>query len=74
MFNPQRKENVCDAYGGVLYQRDDDRPETVRFRLYTYYKETGPLIGYYYALGSLAEVDGEQPIAQVQDDLHPAMF
>jgi adenylate kinase len=73
VFNPPRKENVCATCGGELYQRDDDRPETVRFRLYTYYKETGPLIGYYYALGSLAEVDGEQPIVQVQADLRAAV-
>jgi adenylate kinase len=73
VFNPPAKENVCATCGGELYQRDDDRPETVRFRLYTYYKETGPLIGYYYALGSLVEVDGAQPIAQVQADLHAAV-
>jgi adenylate kinase len=69
IFNPPSVEGVCDACGGELYQRDDDNPETVRNRLYTYYKETSPLIGYYFAGGLLAEVDGEQAIEAVQADL-----
>jgi adenylate kinase len=73
MFKPSSTEGVCDACGGELYQRDDDSPATVRYRLYTYYKETGPLIGYYYAKDLLVEVDGEQPIAQVQADLRTSV-
>ena len=69
VFNPPRVEGLCDACGGALYQRDDDRPETVRHRLYTYYKETGPLIGYYYAKDLLAEIDGERGINEIQADL-----
>jgi adenylate kinase len=74
VFNPPKQDGVCDKCGhseggGELYQRDDDRPETVRHRLYTYYKETGPLIGYYFAKNLLAEVDGEQGIKEVQEDL-----
>ncbi|RME65764.1 MAG: adenylate kinase [Caldilineae bacterium] len=68
-FNPPRQEGVCDLDGGELYQRDDDKPETVRNRLYVYYKQTAPLIGYYYAKGLLAEVDGTQEIEQVQATL-----
>jgi adenylate kinase len=73
MFKSPRAEGVCDVCGGELYQRDDDRPTTVRHRLYTYYKETGPLIGYYYAKSLLAEVNGEQGIAEVQADLRAAV-
>jgi adenylate kinase len=78
VFNPPEVEGVCDKCGwsgedGELHQRDDDRPETVRRRLYTYYKETGPLIGYYFAKGLLVEVDGEQEIDQVQLDLEHAV-
>jgi adenylate kinase len=73
MFKPPQVEGVCEACGGELYQRDDDSPETVRHRLYTYYKETGPLIGYYYAKSLLAEVNGEQGIAEVQADLRAAV-
>jgi adenylate kinase len=72
-FKPPAVEGVCDACGGELYQRDDDSPETVRFRLYTYYKETSPLIGYYYAQALLVEVNGEQGIAEVQADLRAAV-
>ncbi|HDQ71568.1 MAG TPA: adenylate kinase [Chloroflexi bacterium] len=70
LFNPPRVEGVCDVCGGPLYQRDDDNPETVRNRLYTYYKETSPLIGYYCAKGVLREVDGERSIDDIQVDLH----
>jgi adenylate kinase len=69
VFNPPSVEGVCDDCGGELYQRDDDNPETVRNRLFTYYKETSPLIGYYFAKDLLAEVDGEQTIEAVQADL-----
>jgi adenylate kinase len=73
MFKPSSAEGVCDACGGELYQRDDDSPDTVQYRLYTYYKETGPLIGYYYAKDLLVEVNGEQAIAEVQADLRAAV-
>lgn len=67
-FNPPRGEN-CDSCGGELYQRDDDMPETVRNRLYVYYKQTSPLIGYYFAHGLLVEVDGEESIEATQEQL-----
>jgi adenylate kinase len=62
-------EGVCDKDGGELYQRDDDHEETVRNRLYVYYKQTAPLVGYFYAKGLLAVVDGAQSIDTVQADL-----
>jgi adenylate kinase len=68
-FDPPRVEGICDACGGELYQRDDDNLETVRNRLYTYFKETAPLIGYYFAKGLLTEVNGERAIEVVQADL-----
>lgn len=68
-FSPPRVEGVCDACGGELYQRDDDSPDTARNRLYTYYKETAPLIGYYFAKGMLVEINGEQSIEDVQAEL-----
>jgi adenylate kinase len=68
-FSPPVRPGVCDADGGELYQRDDDRPETVQKRLYVYYKQTGPLIGYYFAKGLLAEIDGTQSPEAVQDEL-----
>lgn len=71
--DPPRVEGVCDACGGELVQRDDDNPETVRNRLYTYYKETAPLIGYYFAKRLLIEIDGERSIEDVQADLRAAV-
>jgi adenylate kinase len=68
-FNPPKVAGKCDLDGGELYQRDDDKPETVRNRLYVYYKQTSPLVGYYFAKGLLAEVDGSQPIETVQTAL-----
>jgi adenylate kinase len=78
VFNPPKVDGVCDkcgqdGAGGELYQRDDDLPETVRHRLFTYYKETGPLIGYYFAKDLLVEIDGEQGIDEVQVDLSRAV-
>lgn len=64
-FNPPRVAGVCDLDGGELYQRADDQPDTVRNRLYVYYKQTSPLLGYYFAKGLLAQVDGSKPIEEV---------
>lgn len=64
-YNPPKAVGVCDKDGGELLQRDDDLEATVRNRLFVYYKQTAPLIGYYYAKGLLAEVDGMQPIEAV---------
>lgn len=68
-FNPPKKAGVCDLDGGELYQREDDKPETVRNRLYVYYKQTSPLIGYYFAKGLLVEIDGNRSIESVQSEL-----
>ena len=73
VFNPPEKEGVCDVCGGNLTQREDDNPETVQYRLYTYYKETAPLIGYYFAQDRLVEIDGEQSVAEVREDLLDAI-
>lgn len=68
-FNPPKQEGVCDLDQGELYQRADDKLETVRNRLFVYYKQTAPLIGYYYAKTLLVELDGAQPIEDVQSKL-----
>jgi adenylate kinase len=69
VFNPPLIEGVCDKDGGELYQRDDDQEATVRNRLFVYYKQTAPLVGYFYAKGLLAELDGSRSIDEVQADL-----
>jgi adenylate kinase len=57
--NPPKVEGRCDRCGGELYQRDDDKPATVKNRLKVYEKETAPLIDYYKTAGKLAEVVSE---------------
>lgn len=64
-FNPPKAEGVCDACGGELVLRDDDKPETVAKRLNVYHEQTQPLIEYYQKQGILAEVDGTQDVDDV---------
>ncbi len=47
IFHPPSKDGICDRCGGILYQRDDDREETIRTRLREYERQTLPLIDYY---------------------------
>jgi adenylate kinase len=57
---------VCDRCGSKDFvRRADDNPETVKNRLMAYYRETAPLIGYYFAKGKLYSVDGMAPIGEV---------
>jgi adenylate kinase len=65
-FRQPRRAGVCDVCGGTSFQRrPDDRAETVSRRLLVYYRETSPLIGYYYCKGSLRSVDGMGGIEEV---------
>lgn len=61
--------NVCAKCGGELYQREDDKEETVKSRLEVYHKETAPLIDYYRKEGLLKDVDGSQGIEAVYADI-----
>lgn len=58
-FNPPTREGVCDKCGGGLFQREDDRPESIRKRLEVYESSTRPLEDYYRAKGLLVEVSAE---------------
>ena len=73
LYNAPAKEGVCDACGGELYQRDDDKLETVTNRLDVYEAQTAPLIGYYEQQGKLFTVNGDQPINAVLADLGKAL-
>lgn len=68
-FNPPKEEGKCDVCGGKLYQRDDDKAETVKKRLEVYTDETQPLIDYYEAKGILNTIDGQQDINKVFEDI-----
>ena len=68
-YNPPRMPGVCDLDGSELYQREDDKPETVENRIKVYDDQTTPLIDYYRERQLLAEVDGTQAIEEVTRDL-----
>jgi adenylate kinase len=71
--NPPKNDKVCDFDGSELYQRDDDKPETVKRRIKVYFEQTSPLISYYRDHGKLVEIDGTQSIDQVTEDLLAAL-
>jgi len=64
-FHPPVTAGRCDIDGSPLYQRDDDREETVRQRIRVYLEQTAPLVRHYRQRGVLVEIDGNAPIAQV---------
>jgi adenylate kinase len=72
-FNPPRKTGVCDFDGSELYQRDDDKAETVKRRIRVYLEQTMPLINYYQDQSKLLEIDGTQSIEKVGKDLMDAL-
>lgn len=63
--NPPKQAKVCDFDGSELYQRDDDKSETVVRRIQVYLEQTAPLITYYRQRGKLIEIDGTQNIQKV---------
>ncbi|MBN1267515.1 MAG: adenylate kinase [Anaerolineales bacterium] len=69
VYHPPKKPGICDIDGLELYQRDDDKKETVEHRITVYLEQTAPLIAYYRERGTLATVDGDQDIEQVQQSL-----
>ncbi len=72
-YNPPQFPDKCDFDGSELYQRDDDKAETVINRIRVYLTQTAPLIEYYRQAGVLREIDGSQPIQDVTTDLLAAL-
>jgi adenylate kinase len=66
-FDPPIGEGTCDQCGGELFQRDDDREETVRHRLEVYAEQTSPLIDFYADKGILVGLDATGPVEDVTD-------
>ena len=64
VYNPPKKDGVCDFCGGELTIRKDDAPETVRARLDTFHKETEPLKAFYEQRGKLRRVDNQPSIEE----------
>jgi adenylate kinase len=55
-FDPPKQEGVCDMCGGELFQRDDDKPETIQERLRVYNEQTAPLVDFYTKAGILRSI------------------
>ena len=72
-YNPPRQAGVCDFDGSEIYQRDDDKVETVAKRIHVYLEQTMPLVEYYRKAGKLVEVDGTQEVEKVTKVLSDAL-
>lgn len=72
-YNPPQVPGVCDIDQSELYQRDDDKAETVRNRIQVYHEQTAPLIDYYRQRDKLVTIDGTQAIESVTRDLLTAI-
>jgi len=69
LFQPPKKEEICDRCGGTLYQRADDKEETIRTRLKEYEKQTAPLIQYYQGKKTIRSVQGLGGPDQIFDQI-----
>ena len=72
-LDPPSKEGVCDRCGGELYQRDDDREETITARLKVYEAQTAPLVNYYRERGMLREIDGVGKVDEIRSRVIEAL-
>ena len=66
-FDPPQVEGRCDLDDGELYQRDDDKPETIKNRLEVYDDQTAPLIAYYAGRGLLVGIDATGPVDDITE-------
>jgi adenylate kinase len=73
VFSPPKVAGKCDIDGSPLYQREDDKAETVARRIRVYLEQTAPLVDYYRARHKLVEIDGTQSIDKVTDGLLSAI-
>jgi len=73
IFNHPKSQGICDNDGSHLYQREDDKDETVTNRIRVYVTNTQPLIDYYREKEVLLEINGNQKIEAVSADLLAAL-
>jgi adenylate kinase len=73
LFNPPKQAGTCDLDGSELYQRNDDKVETVTHRIKVYLEQTAPLVDYYRRRGKLVEIDGTLAVEQVTENLLSAL-
>jgi adenylate kinase len=72
-FSPPKEAGKCDIDGSELYQRDDDKVDTVTRRIQVYFEQTAPLVEYYRQNRKLVEIDGAQPAEKVTEVLLSAL-
>jgi len=72
-FNPPKRAGACDACSGELYQRDDDKEETIRNRLNVYNQQTAPLIDYYQRKGLLRTIAGTGKIEEILEKIQAVL-
>ncbi len=72
-FEPPKQAGICDIDGSELYQRDDDKAETVKRRIAVYLEQTAPLVGYYRQRGILVQINGDLPVEEVTAQLMAAL-
>ncbi len=72
-FGPSRKDGVCDKCNGELYQRDDDREETIQNRLTVYAEQTNPLIQWYQKKNILHTINGIGSVQEIFDRIVGAL-
>ena len=73
VFDPPKKAGVCDRCGGELFQREDDREDTIANRLNVYDAQTAPLVDYYRRQGALREIDGVGSIPEIRSRIRTAL-
>jgi len=64
-FDHPTREGICDRCGSELFQRDDDKPETIAERLRVHARDTAPLVDFYGAQGKLVGIDATGPVEDV---------
>jgi len=73
-FKKPKEEGVCDRCGSKEFKRrPDDNAETLKTRLFSYYKDTAPLLGYYHAYRNLETVDGMGEIAEITKQIRKVL-
>ncbi len=72
-YHPPKQAGLCDECNIELYQRVDDKPETIAHRLDVYFEQTAPLQCFYEQRGLVVEVDGEQDIEHVSRMMNAAL-
>ena len=72
-FDPPKAAAICDRCGGELFQREDDREETIAARLKVYENQTAPLVNFYRERGLLKTVDGVGSVAEIYDRIVKAL-